>query len=92
MGRRTATDHPVIDSPRAVTLCGVIPDIAFMIVVYGSARLVISAMDKARHSGGTAGTIANWATVVVAATAVVALVLLGVAVAGSANSVGNLGG
>jgi hypothetical protein len=63
-----------------------IPDIAFMIVVYGSARLLVSAMDKARHFGDTRGAVANWATWVVAVAAILALVLLGVDVAGKGST------
>lgn len=67
-----------------------IPDIAFMIVVYGIARLLLAAMEPHRRGNGQvaqATAIVSWA---LAAFAAVALALLGLAVADASASASNL--
>lgn len=64
-----------------------IPDIALMIVVYGSARLITAVLDP--HRKGTGPTMPNVATGlswVVAAGAIIALAVLGIDVLGQSST------
>jgi hypothetical protein len=67
-----------------------IPDIAFMIVVYGCARLAIAVLDPYRQRPGQGATIAAALSWVVAVFAVIGLLVLGVMVAQSSLSISDL--
>lgn len=70
-----------------VTLCGVIPDIAFMIVIYGCARLAIATLDPYRRGTGTMAQVATALTWIVMAGGALGLVVLGLMVANSSTSI-----
>jgi hypothetical protein len=67
-----------------------ITDIALMIVVYGSARLVVAVLEPHRHRPGQAGQIATGLSWVIAVFAVLALAVLGVMVIQSGQSLADL--
>lgn len=67
-----------------------IPDIAFMIVVYGCARLLVAALEPTRTKSGMAGQLATAFTWVIAVFAIGGLGLLAFAVAGSSASLSDL--
>lgn len=69
-----------------------IPDIAFMIVVYGCARLAVAALAPYRRGEGTAAQVAHALTWVFAGGGAIGLIALGLAVADSSASLSNLGG
>jgi hypothetical protein len=68
----------------------VIPDIALMIVVYGSARLLTALLEPYRRGTGTGAQVATGVSWIVAAIAIAGLGFLGLAVLSSANSLPDL--
>ncbi len=67
-----------------------IPDIAFMIVVYGSARLVTAVLEPHRRGSGTMAQVATALSWAFAVLAIGGLAVLAVDVLGNATSTPSL--